>query len=377
MRIGVLVPAREPASPRLWSGTPRGLSDGLRTHGVDVVPLGTGLGLDAHTALSMASRFERGDPTVRARSRRRITARGRSIARSVRGAGPLDGIVAMGTDRYELGDVLPAGVPVVTYDDGTLLQMSRHPSSDLRQNDFPTAEVDRWCAVQRRGALAAAACCVSTSWAARSFVEDYGVPAERVHVVGMGHRARSAVAGHRDWAVPRLLFVGVDWRRKNGTAVVEAFRSLRAQVPDATLDVVGEHPDLAGIPGLTGHGLLRRDDPAAQALLDSLFGRATMFVLPSLFDPSPIAYLEAASAGVPVVATVEGGASELLGAGAIAVSPGDQAAIDAAVLRLADPDVARATGAEAAARAAASTWSGVAGRVLHVLAAPTQPVVVP
>jgi len=371
MRLGVIVPAREPSSPRQWSGTPRGIADGLRAHGVEVVALGTSLGLDRHTLLSATARLHGGDATVLARSDARTAARDLSIARTVRRAQPLDAIVAMGTDMYELSRVVRPGVPVVTYDDGTLLQMWRHPGSDLQQSGFPEAEVMRWCDRQRRGAVAATACCVSTSWAARSFVDDYGVPAELVHVVGMGHRARAAGDAQRDWSVPRLLFVGVDWRRKNGDAVVRAFRALHESIPAATLDVVGEHPPLDAIPGVTGHGLLRRDDAAAQSLLDELFARSTAFVLPSLFDPSPIAYLEAASAGLPVVATVEGGASELLGAGAIAVRPDDQAAIDAAVRRLADPEVARSMGAEAAARAASSTWEGVAARVLKVLTAPT------
>jgi len=369
VRVGVVFPAREPSSPGQWSGTPRGLADGLHAQGVDVVALGTSLGPDLHTVLSVTSRIDGRSGPVLARSAARTAARGRSIARTVRRALPLDGLVAMGTDMYELVGVVPQSLPVVTYDDGTLLQMWRNPGSDIRRAGFLEREVVRWFQVQRRGALAASACCVSTSWAARSFVDDYGVPAGQVHVVGMGHRARASVAGERDWSVPRLLFVGVDWRRKNGDAVVRAFRALQESVPAATLDVVGGHPSLDGIPGITGHGLLRRDDPAAQARLDGLFARATVFVLPSLFDPSPIAYLEAASAGLPVVATTEGGASELLGAGAIAVRPDDQAAIDAAVRRLSDPEVARVTGAEAAARATSSTWDEVASRVLRVLGA--------
>src|SRR6185312_15023609 len=67
---------------------------------------------------------------------------------------------------------------------------------------------------------------------------------ERIAVVGMGHRPRTAAAGHRSWDTPRYLFVGVDWQRKNGAAVMEAFARVRQEFPAATLDVVGGHPTL-------------------------------------------------------------------------------------------------------------------------------------
>jgi glycosyltransferase involved in cell wall biosynthesis len=86
--------------------------------------------------------------------------------------------------------------------------------------------------------------------------------------------------------------------------------------------------------------------------------------MPSRFDPSPIAYLEAASAGLPVVATTEGGAGELLGSAAVSVHPDDDDAIVAAMLDLADPAVARTRGEEAHRRSEDATWQAVASRVL-------------
>jgi glycosyltransferase involved in cell wall biosynthesis len=197
--------------------------------------------------------------------------------------------------------------------------------------------------------------------------DDYGITESQLRVVGMGHRPRVANPD-RDWSVPRLLFVGVDWRRKNGAALVEAFAELRRDRPDATLDLVGQHPPI-DMPGVTGHGFLPREDPAAQAKLDGLYTKATMFVLPSRFDPSPISYLEAASAGIPVIATTEGGAGELLGAAAEEVHPDDRGALLTAMRRLSDPETAQRMGHEGARRAADSTWAAVAHRILVALGA--------
>ena len=312
------------------------------------------------------ARLAAGTGTVGARDPRRVAARTALLRDAVRRAGPLDGLIAMGSELYVLGDVRGTAA-TATYDDASLVQQWSSPDSDIRGTGIGEDVVRPWFAGQRASSLAADVCCVSTGWAGRSFTEDLGVPADRVRVVGMGHRPRLPVPDvTRDWQRPRFLFVGIDWRRKNGDAVVRAFRDVRAALPDARLDVVGEHGSLDE-PGVTGHGLLRRSDPEAQRLLDELFARATAFVLPSRFDPSPIAYLEAASVGLPVVATTEGGAGELLGPAALTVHPDDRAAIVDAMRRLADPVTARTLGDEAARRAAGSTWEGVARRLLQAV----------
>lgn len=366
-RVGVLYPAPDPTSPAHWSGSPAGITTGLRALGVDVVPLGTPVrsGVD-RTRLGL-QRLIGGAGPVAARRPSALRTRSVVLGHAVERAGRLTAVVAMGTDRYHLGDVRPVGVPVATFDDGTLRQMWANSSSDIRGAGFADSDVEAWFEVQAASSRAADAVCVSTRWAGRSFADEYGVLNERLHVVGMGHRPRGIPApGARDWRVPRYLFVGVDWRRKNGDAVIRAFEQVRRVVPGATLDVVGEHPALDA-PGVRGHGFLRREDIAAQRRLDELFAHATAFVMPSLFDPSPIAYLEAASAGIPVVATTEGGAGELLGPAALSVHPYDDDALVHAMRQLADPEVAESLGAEALARSADASWPRVAERVLAAL----------
>jgi glycosyltransferase involved in cell wall biosynthesis len=367
LRVAVVYPEKDPVSAANWSGSPRGIATGLASQGVDVVPVGTPSGVDPARLPLMRARLRAGRGPAAARTSVAVQARSAAMARMLRRAGRLDGVVAMGGDRYLLGRVRLPDVPAATYDDGTLAQQWRHPWSDLRNAGYDPADVTGWFDTQSASLRAADVCCVSTSWAAAAVAGDCDIREDRVVVVGMGHRPRlGAVSAERDWSVPRFLLVGVDWQRKNGDAVVRAFVRVREHYPDATLDLVGGHPRL-DVPGVVGHGLLRLDDPQAQGLLDQLFARATAFVMPSMFDPSPIAYLEAASAGLPVVATTQGGAQELLGEAALTVHPTDDDALYGAMLRLADPQTARALGAEARRRSAESSWSAVAGRVLAAL----------
>ncbi len=337
--------------------------------GTQVVPIGLRLSPPARYAAALLSRSNGRRGTVAHRAPAYVAARSAALARQVRRHEPLTALIVFGTELYHLAKVADGRTPVATYDDGTFPLIARHPDSELRLLGYPPREIARWADLQSEACARATACCVSTRWAAESMIEDYRIPAERVHVVGMGHRRRLDAPPGRDWRVPRLLFVGVDWRRKNGAGVLRAFGEFRLSHPGAALDVVGEHPPIDA-PGVTCHGLLRREDPVAQSRLDALFARATMFVLPSRFDPSPIAYLEAASAGLPVIATTEGGAGELLGDAAVTVHPDDGPGLVKAMEFLGDPETARRLGAVAADRASQATWRCVAQRILTALEVP-------
>lgn len=371
MRIGLLYPARNPVESTNWSGTPAGLAGGLAANGIEVVPIGARVPLGVHEVVAALSRVTGRTGAVADRMPVRQLARTRALTRGLDGAGALDAVLAMGTEMYDLSSVIGNKVPCITYDDGTLRQMINHPDSDISQAGFPRNHVEKWIARQKKSTAAADLCCASTSWAANSLETDYQVKRERIAVVGMGHRPRGAGPDARDWSIPRFLFVGVDWQRKNGAAVVEAFGRVRESHPQATLHLVGEHP-VIGQPGVIGYGLVKRNDVQGQEMIDALYSTATAFVLPSRFDPSPISYLEAASAGLPVIATAVGGAGELLGGGSITVDPLNTEDIEAAMMRLCDPQEAQRLGAAASAAAAASSWTDVAARILDSFTACTE-----
>jgi glycosyltransferase involved in cell wall biosynthesis len=366
MRLGLLYPGAEPLDPRQWSGTPAGLAAGFAAVGVEVVPIGSRLPWGARKVVALASRATGKKGAVADRQPVKQLARTLALKRCLDRVGQVDAVLAMGTEMYDLAAVLPSGMFSATYDDGTLAQMWGHGNSDLRLSGFPEADVALWIDRQSQSTAAADVNFVSTGWAQTSFLNDYGMDEAKVHVVGMGHNPRTFCRKERDWTHPTYLFVGVDWRRKNGERVLAAFREVRDRYPQATLHLVGEVPPTRQ-EGVTVHGFLAREDAAAQAVLVELYSKATCFVLPSLFDPSPIACLEAASAGVPVIATTEGGAGELLGNGAAVVSPTDLGAIADAMLRFADPDEARRCGAAAAKAANNSTWARVAERISAAL----------
>jgi glycosyltransferase involved in cell wall biosynthesis len=210
----------------------------------------------------------------------------------------------------------------------------------------------------------ATVCCLASTWAADSLVRDHGIEAAKVRVVGYGRNVEVAPPPGRDWTVPRFLFVGRDWERKNGAAVVRAFRRLREEVPEAELHLEGHHPPI-DTPGITSYGRLDLAQPADRAKLEFLFRQATCFVMPSFVESFGIVYVEAAAAGVPSIGTVRGGTKTSVGDGGLLVDPTDDDAIFGAMRRMCEPSFARMLGARAQARAGEFTWRKVAERVVR------------
>jgi glycosyltransferase involved in cell wall biosynthesis len=219
----------------------------------------------------------------------------------------------------------------------------------------------------------AQACCATTRWAASSIISDYGIPEEKVHVVGIG---RNVEPGHevarRDWSPPRFLFVGREWERKNGPRLLAAFARLRADAPDARLDVVGGHPPLRA-DGVVTHGVLALDNDADRRRLAELYAGATCFVMPSLHEPSAQAYVEASAWGLPSIVTANGGSTELVRDGGMVVDPLDDEGLLQTMRALCDPATAARLGGLAQRRSSLFTSGALAGRLLRALDLPSIP----
>lgn len=164
---------------------------------------------------------------------------------------------------------------------------------------------------------------VSNSAAGARFVRDYGVPEERVSVIHNGRDLsrfeRDAPEGLRDGLglpadAPVVGTVGRLIDRKGHDELLDAWVTVRDEVPDAHLLVVGDGPRRAalearasdrGVADCVHFTGLRDDVPDLLAAMDA-------FAFPSHYEGLPGALLEAMAAGLPCVATPVDGNSELL-----------------------------------------------------------------
>jgi glycosyltransferase involved in cell wall biosynthesis len=156
-----------------------------------------------------------------------------------------------------------------------------------------------------------------SEWAAESLFRDYRVPQTKVSVIYTGPNielsAQVPDTPEADSA-KTILFVGYDWGRKGGPILLESFRRVRQVVPDARLIVVGPDPGIRE-EGIQIVGVLDRNKKDGYAKLRDLYGAASCFCLPSIFDPFPIAIVDAMTAGTPVVAFDSGSRGEAVAHG--------------------------------------------------------------
>ncbi|MEZ4422481.1 MAG: glycosyltransferase family 4 protein [Gemmatimonadota bacterium] len=207
---------------------------------------------------------------------------------------------------------------------------------------------------------------------ARAIRADYGVPAERVHVVHNGvdleefsplrrveaRAAERARLGIEPEAVC-LLFVGHNFRRKGLLELLDALAGLGPAGASVRLLVAGRG---------TGEGQRRRTRAhvARSGLEDRVrfagdvrpvsraYAAADALVFPSWHDAFGFVVLEAMASGLPVVTTRFAGAHEVVRSGVdgfVLDAPDHRSALDAALRGLLDAGVRDAMGAAARAQA--------------------------
>jgi glycosyltransferase involved in cell wall biosynthesis len=160
---------------------------------------------------------------------------------------------------------------------------------------------------------------LAVSGALREEMIALGMPADRiiVHHTGVDQAAfrltdRGAAKAALGLSGPVILTVGHLIPRKGQALVVDAMRSL----PDATLLIVGDGPDLGALERqVTAHGLQDRVHmlgPKAHTELPPLFAAADVMALPSASEGLANVWVESLACGTPIVITDIGGAREVV-----------------------------------------------------------------
>ncbi len=188
--------------------------------------------------------------------------------------------------------------------------------------------LERWLERERAQYHAAAHVFAFSRATRRSLVDDYGVSADRVSVVGAGLDFATVVPRQEpDPAAPVLLFVGHDFRRKGGHELLGAFARVREAFPAARLLLVG-----SGCPEVDQPGVEVLGAVSDRGRLAQLYAAASVFCLPAHFEPFGLVLLEAMAHGLPCVATDSCGIPDVVvdGVTGSVVGDGDDLATDLA-----------------------------------------------
>jgi glycosyltransferase involved in cell wall biosynthesis len=203
--------------------------------------------------------------------------------------------------------------------------------------------------------------------------ERFGIPRKRVTRIYPGADelyARTADCRNYLKPVQRLLFAGA-WRKNKGIEdLVPAFTMLAARYPMLRLTILG-----AGIPAApileTFHESLRPriDCVTASDEADTarVFASADLYLLPSLFEGTPLTLIEAMMSGLPIVTTETCGMRDVIqsgGNGLLVPIRSSQAIVNAVSGLMADVDLRARLGRAARADAMRRyTWAAAADPV--------------
>ena len=242
------------------------------------------------------------------------------------------------------------------------------------RRELATPDKSRGQLMAQRAGYAAAHAVVANSQAAAAQLRREGVPVRKVHVIPNGIDLDAfppRTQPDRHAAGPRIITVANLRPEKGHDTLLAAAARVLQDRPDAEWSIIGDGPLRASLEqdaaarGLGGRVRFLGERNDVPALLTA----SDVFVLPSRWEASPNALIEAMAAGLPVVATRVGGIPELVDDGATGtlVEAGDDGAMSAAVLALLEPNGrGSAIGRAARASVARLSFDRMVARFTHL-----------
>jgi len=237
----------------------------------------------------------------------------------------------------------------------------------------------RW--LERRALRRARGLIAISRYTADDLVDLLDVPRERVAVTPLAVRSGLAPATAPEVTAfcrrhrlrsGYLLYVGGIDRRKNVPFLLDVLRAIVAQRPDTELVLAGRYrddPDFADLVARVKRAgledLVRLVGYIAEEELAALYGGASVFVYPSIYEGFGLPPLEAMACGTPVVAADRTALPEVLGHAALLVDPTDVAEFAEAILSLLDHEARRRELSEMGVRQASRfSWEATARATL-------------
>lgn len=373
MSLRIALVAEGDANTRdCWSGCAQGFVLALRRAGVTVDVFNAELASWSRWLVAALTfhpdrqrwrqRFNLGATAFAAKSR--LASRGIASA-----ASRYDAIVQVGA-TFSIDRARRRGAPLIVFADANIqFALRGRPFSGASRLDPTEAEKvrDR----EQRVYDGADRIWVWSELLNHSFQQDFAQPPAKVLTVFAGANtepgpeppARDVAA-----AAPSVLFVGKDLERKGIEVLLQAFRSVRETIPAAELHVVGGRLPSLNQPGVVAHGFLSRGTPEGRTRLADLYQRATVFCLPSRYEPFGVVFVEAMLAGLACIGTRAWAMPEIIADGETGwlVPDGDAAALNRTLLAaLGDPARAAEMGRAGRRRALEFfTWDRVASRAI-------------
>ena len=233
---------------------------------------------------------------------------------------------------------------------------------------FSENELAQWLEREKKIYDGAALLFPWSEFAAKSMIDDYGQDPAKVIVVGSGINFSPLPAAHGAYDNKTILFIGYDFERKGGPQLLKAFELVKKTISDAQLIIAGpKQVNHSGTDNITWLGTLNN-----RAEVSELYRKASVFVLPSQYEPWGSVYLEAMAHGLPCIALDRAAAPEIITNGidgALASCASPEAIAEQIIIMLSDKSRLNQCGNHARNKVMTHfTWESVVERIsTHIL----------
>lgn len=239
---------------------------------------------------------------------------------------------------FDGGELLQKNAYCTSYHDGNIAMRLRSPYG---ARGFDERRAAQALAYERKVAQKMDRVFVMGDYLAKSFSEDLGVEPRRIINISHGANLDEIPVPDplKNYASLEVLFVGVEFERKGGRVLLPAFQRVRQKIPDAVLHVIGtrgEPPADLPMENVRWHGFKRKEVPEEAAVIEDLYRRCSVFVLPSFYEPFGISVSEAMLYGIAPIITGDWGVAEKVvpGVSGLHVKAGDEDGLAAALMEL-------------------------------------------
>ena len=157
-----------------------------------------------------------------------------------------------------------------------------------------------------------------SDWLKRSLIEDFNISEEKITTVYAG----TDIKINNDvkyYDGKTILFIGKNFERKGGKVLLDAFKYVKKEIKDSRLIIIGPNINIDQ-DGVQVKGIINDKEEITKHLL-----QASVFALPSFFEPFGIVFVEAFAFKIPCIGTNICAMPEIIeeGKGGFLVEPGD------------------------------------------------------
>jgi len=190
------------------------------------------------------------------------------------------------------------GVRYFIYCDATMYQLAQLGYNGQATDVSRLAKLMYGHGVRRQARAGHHFLCMST-WCAEALQAEHGVRAEQTTIIPpmVDTDYWCPRPGARAPGPLRVVFIGADFLRKGGAAVMEVAQL--AEFADLQWHLVTKSPPVTTLPNVTSYTGFDADADGLRKLVQA----RDVLVLPTTADCSPIVVLEAAASGIPTIAT--------------------------------------------------------------------------